>query len=96
MLADSGPPTVEPWGRPADRASPELVAGDRVLDTPFEVRVVVDLDQEDAVPGLLGIHSVEPVAYEPRCPYARIDDPRGASSSARVRKPPSILRPSGR
>ena len=54
-------------------ADPDLVLADRVLDAVLEVRVVVDLHDDDAVVGLLDVDAVEAVADRPRRAHRDVD-----------------------
>src|SRR5690606_2780730 len=67
---------IEPFDEPVGEANPDVVLLRVILDTVFEVGVVVDLDDEDAVIGLLEIDAVEAVADAARCPQARVEDER--------------------
>ena len=57
---------LEPVDEPAQQAGPDFVLADGILDAVFEVGIVVDLHDHDAVVGLLEVDAVEAVADRPR------------------------------
>ena len=76
---------------------PDLVLPDLVLDAVLEVGVVVDLDDDEAVVGLLDVDAVEARRRSARAARTAMSiTSRGAWSSSKVRKPPSREEPSGR
>src|ERR1700760_23884 len=61
---------------PVEDSRPDLVLADQVLDPMLEVRVVVDLDDNDFAVGLLEIDAVKAGADRARRLERRVNDPR--------------------
>jgi len=59
-------PPLQPDRKPADDRAPELVLEHRPLDIDLKVRIVIDLDHDNPVLGLLQVDTVEPIADQPR------------------------------
>src|SRR5580704_5447120 len=57
---------LEPLDEPAQQPHPNLVLADDVLDAVFEVGVVVDFHDHDAVVGLLEVDAVKTIADRAR------------------------------
>src|SRR6478752_8967881 len=64
---------LEPLDEPLEQPCPDLVLADLVLDAVLEVRVVVDLHDDEAAVGLLDVHAVEAVADRARRAYRDVD-----------------------
>src|SRR5580704_1091501 len=57
---------LEAVGEPLEQPPPDIVLAGRILDTVFEVGVVVDFHDDNAVVGLLEVDAVKTVADRPR------------------------------
>src|ERR1700693_2066481 len=64
---------LEAVGEPLQQPHPDFVLADAVLDAVFEVRIVVDLHDDDAMAGLLEVDAIKAVADRPRRAHRDID-----------------------
>src|SRR5580693_444257 len=68
---------VDPLNEPVEDSRPDLVLADLVLDPVFEVRVVVDLDDDDRAVRFLDVDAIETRTDRARGLERRVDDGRG-------------------
>src|SRR4029077_16352148 len=64
---------LEPLDEPLEQPCPDLILADLVLDAVLEVRVVVDLHDDEAALGLFDVDAVEALADRPRRPHGDVD-----------------------
>src|SRR5947208_13925362 len=64
---------LEALDEPLEQPCPDLVLADLVFDAVLEIRVVIDLHDDEATVGLLDVDAVEAVADGPRRAHGDID-----------------------
>src|SRR4249919_484073 len=69
---------LEPLNEPFEQPHPYFIPADDVLDAVFEVGIVVDLHDDEALVRLLHVDPVEAVADRPRRAHCNVDE-RGRS-----------------
>ena len=69
---------LEPVNEPFEQPHPYFIPADDVLDAVFEVGIVVDLHDDEALVRLLHVDPVEAVADRPRGANGNVDE-RGRS-----------------
>ena len=80
---------VDPLDEPVEKADPDLVLADLILDTVVKVGVVVDLNDDDRAVGFLDVDAIETGADRARRPQRDVDD----GAAARRRWESSSTRP---
>ena len=67
---------ADPLDEPVEDAGPDLVLADLVLDPVLEVRIVVDLDDDDRAIGFLDVDAIKPRPDRTRGLERGVDDGR--------------------
>src|SRR5436305_13362236 len=67
------PLLLEALDEPLEQSCPDLVLADLVFDAVLEIRVVVDLHDDEATVGLLDVDAVEAVADRARRAHGDVD-----------------------